>query len=309
MSNYSVTRLPPLNALRAFEAAARHMSIKLAAEELHVTPAAVTHQVKALEDALGVKMFHRHNRSLELTGAGAEIYPVLHEAFGAITLGLRNAVDRNSGQVTLNTLPSFAQKWLAPRLVRFREVHPEINLQITTSMSFVDFASEQVDAAIRIGDGNWPKLEATPLIEDDFFPVCAPSLLGAAPRTSDPAVLAHYPLMTTIRRRDDWRLWLQAAGMPEIDHRYQVTHDNSALALELAAHGMGFAMSRGVFALADIEAGRLVEPFNIRVPSGLAHYLVVPEAFSTRPEIKALKSWLLSEAQQIRAVSERLARI
>jgi len=309
MAKNIVSRLPPLNSLRAFEAAARHMSIKRAAEELHVTPAAVTHQVKSLEDAVRIKMFHRHNRALELTAAGEELYPVLHDAFASITLALRNTMSKNVGQLRLNTLPSFAQKWLAPRFIGFRELHPEINLQVTTSMSFVDFASEHVDAAIRIGKGNWPKLHATLLIEDDLFPVCAPHLLEEPPGKNNPEIVANYPMLTTIRRPDDWHLWLKEAGVSWINHQNQITHDNSALAQELAAHGMGFAITRGVFAQADIEAGRLVEPFPNRVKSGMGHYFVVPEAFANRPEIKALRSWLLSEMQRFRVATGRAEQV
>lgn len=297
MTNTPISRLPPLNALRAFEAAARHLSMKKAAEELHVTPAAVTHQVKALEDAIGVKLFHRKNRSLELTGPGREIQPVLHDAFAAITIALRNATWEKSSRITLNLLPSFAQKWLAPRLPRFRALHPSINLQITTSMAFVDFASEEVDAAVRIGTGSWPRLKADLLIEDEFYPVCAPHLLEGREDADDPAILAEFPLLTTIRRPDDWELWLKAAGVEGVSAHRQITHDNSALALEMAAHGLGFAMTRGVFATNDLESGRLIEPFQTRVRSGLGYYFVVPEAFASRPEIRIVRDWLIAEAQ------------
>ena len=296
MSDSPISRLPSLNSLRAFEAAARHLSMKKAAQEMHVTPAAVTHQVKALETALGIKLFRRANRSLELTQSGKEIYPVLHEAFAAIASAFSDLNWRKQGSVTLSLLPSFAQKWLAPRLPRFRATHPDITIQISTSMANVDFATADVDAAVRIGDGEWPRLRADLLLEDEFFPVCAPQLLEDVRDPADPATLARYPLLTTMRRPDDWRLWLEAAGVRGVNPQRQVMHENSALALEMAVHGLGFAITRKVFAMSDIETGRLVAPFATKVKSGLGFYFVCPEALAGRPEIRSVRNWLLTEA-------------
>lgn len=270
--------------------------MKKAAEEISVTPAAITHQVKALEEFLGIKLFRRRNRTLELTKTGQEIYPVLHEAFVSVSTALRNATWEKSSRVTLSLLPSFAQKWLAPKLIRFRAQHPEITIQITTSMAPVDFATEPVDAAIRVGQGRWPNLKSQLLIEDEFFPVCSPQLLDDVPDPTDPQILARYPLLTTVRRPDDWRIWLEAAGVTNVNPRRQFVHENSALALEMAVYGLGFAITRQVFAMHDIEKGRLVAPFSTKVKSGMGYYFVVPEAFANRPEIRAVRDWLVSES-------------
>lgn len=297
MKQVPISNLPPLKSLRAFEAAARHMSMKRASEEMHVTPAAITHQVKALEDFIGIKLFRRHNRVLELTATGEQLYPVLHAAFVSISTGLRNATWEKSNHVTLSLLPSFAQKWLAPRLVRFRKLHPQITIQVTTSMADVDFASEAVDAAVRIGTGNWPDLKVDLLLDDEFFPVCSPLLLEGIDDPSDPEILADQSLLTTMRRPDDWRLWLDAAGVGSVNPQRQVLHENSALALEMAVYGLGFAITREVFAMSDIEAGRLVAPFKTRVRSGMGYYFVTPKAFAARAEIKIVRDWLLAEAR------------
>ena len=210
-------RLPPLNAIRAFEAAARHLSFTRAAEELNVTQAAISHQIKGLEDVLGIPLFRRLNRALMLTEAGQTYLPPLREALDQIadaTARLKTA--DSGGALTISTLASFAAKWLVPRLPRFQERHPEIDVLISTTAQMVDFAQQDVDAAIRFGRGGWEGVRADRLLTEDIFPVCAPSLLEGSKPLLKPDDLSGFTLL-----HDDflygWTMWLQAVGAQGVD--------------------------------------------------------------------------------------------
>ena len=212
------TRLPPLNALRTFEAAARHLSFTKAAEELFVTQAAVSHQIRALEEHLGAPLFRRMNRALMLTDQGQVLLPAVRDAFDRLRAGVRRVEDLSSGgALTISTTPSFAASWLAGRLVRFQVLHPEIELQLGATSRPVDFAREGIDCGIRYGAGDWPGLVSQRLFETALLPVCSPSLLDGAHPLRQPADLAQHTLLHALDGIDDWRLWLRAAGVPEID--------------------------------------------------------------------------------------------
>src|ERR687893_2087202 len=206
-------RLPPLNALKAFEAAARHESFTRAAEELCVTQGAVSHQVKALETELGLKLFTRERQRLIITEQGREYLAVLRDAFDRIALGTERLKQRqSSGVLTVSTSPDFAAKWLVNRLGRFSEAHPEIDLRISATMHHVDFAREDVDVAVRHGDGNWPGLDAVRLSPEQLFAVCSPKLLSGPRSIQEPADILKHPLLH-IDDRKDWARWLEAAGL------------------------------------------------------------------------------------------------
>src|SRR6476469_7187320 len=208
-------RLPPLNALKAFEAAARHESFTRAAEELCVTQGAVSHQVKALEAELGIKLFNRERQRLIITEAGRDYLAVLRDAFDRIAVGTERLVQRQtSGVLTVSTSPDFAAKWLVNRLGRFAEAHPDVDLRVSATMHHVDFAREEVDLAVRHGDGNWPGLDTTRLSSEQLFPVCSPKLLTGRRALAKPADILKYPLIH-MDSRADWTKWLQAAGVDD----------------------------------------------------------------------------------------------
>src|SRR3954469_17678317 len=212
-------RLPPLNALKVFEAAARHESFTRAAEELSVTQGAVSHQVKALEAELGIKLFNRERQRLVITGAGRDYLTVVRDALDRIALGNERLLQRqNAGVLTVSTSPDFAAKWLMHRLGPFVEAHAEIDLRVSATLHHVDFAREEVDLAVRHGDGNWPGLDTVKLCSDQLFAVCSPRLLSGR-RASRPEDILKHPLIHT-ESRTDWTRWLQAAGIADA----QVTH-------------------------------------------------------------------------------------
>ena len=289
-------RLPPLNALRAFEAAARHLSFTRAARELNVTQAAISHQVKALEERLGLCLFRRLNRALLLTDAGQAYLPDLRDAFDRIdaaTRRLRAADD--SGPLTVSVLPSFAAKWLVPRLGRFRAVAPDIDVRIAPSNHLTDLDGEGVDIAIRYGGGAWPGVRAEPLMAEDVFPVCGPELARGEPPLVTPADLARHTLL----HDDDharWRMWLMAAEVADVDPGRGPVFTDSSLTIQAAVAGQGVALARSALANADLASGRLVRPFDITVPAKYAYYMVTPEGgAATRPKVVAFRDWLLAE--------------
>jgi LysR family transcriptional regulator, glycine cleavage system transcriptional activator len=291
-------RLPPLNAMRAFEAAARHLSFTKAAEELNVTQAAISHQVKALEEWLGVPLFRRLNRALLLTDAGQNYGPPLGQSFDL----LADATDRirdddNRGTLTVTTLPSIASKWLVPRLGRFRQAHPDIDLRIDASQHLSDFARENVDVAVRYGRGNWEGTRADRLMTEDFFPVCSPDLIDGDPPLHKLDDLHRHTLLHD-DNRTDWTVWFLAAGIAGGDPKRGPGFTDSSLVLQAAVDGQGVALGRSALAAADLAAGRLVQPFNISLPATFAYYLVCPEATAERPKIAAFRDWLLAEMTQ-----------
>ncbi|MGH6914593.1 MAG: transcriptional regulator GcvA, partial [Geminicoccales bacterium] len=267
-------RLPPLTGLRAFEAAARHLSFTRAAEELHVTQTAISHQIKALEERLGVQLFRRLPRSLLLTEEAQRYLPPVREAFDRIAAATEQlAAVSASGSVTVSVLPSFAAKWLVPRLGRFRIAHPDVDLRISTSSHLVDFAREDVDVGIRMGRGVYPGLRVDRLFGEVIVPVCNPQLLEGAHALRLPADLTHHVLL----HDDDatgWQLWLELAGVEGVEAARGPIFTDSAMVVQAAAEGQGVALARKVLAAGDLAAGRLVQPFEVSIPHDLAYYLV-----------------------------------
>ncbi len=294
------SRLPPLNALRAFEAAARHLSLTRAAEELGVTQAAVSHQVKGLEETLGVKLFNRLTRALALTPAGAALAPELEGAFVRIASAVERAREREAkGTVRLSLLTTIALTFLVPRLGRFAAKHPAIELRLETSARLVDFAREPIDAAIRYGSGGYPGLHADRLFDDALTPLCAPALARKIRKPED--VMEHALLDDNIIF-DEWKTWCTAAGVGHCPPRRRAaTFDSTRVAVEAAMEGMGIAIGAPFLFQAEIASGRLAQPLPLIVPSGRSYWFVCRTQDAERPTIKALREWLLDETAEWRA--------
>jgi LysR family transcriptional regulator, glycine cleavage system transcriptional activator len=297
--------LPPLNALRAFEAAARLMSFKKAADELAVTPAALSHQMRTLEEHLGVTLFQRHARGIVLTEAGRLLYPGTHAAFD----GLREAVRRLSRVQTDRVLvisagPGFTAKWLAPRLYRFLEAHPGIDARVSASSTSVNFAADDVDVAIRVSLGDHPGLHVERLMEERLLPLCSPRLLEGRKRLTSPADLARFTLIhidvpPPFPQGATWAHWMEQAGVTGIDAERGLRFNVVDHALDAAIAGAGVVMAHKVIASNDIAAHRLVCPFGPELPLFGRHYhLLCERGQQQRPKIRAFRDWLVSEIAQ-----------
>jgi LysR family glycine cleavage system transcriptional activator len=291
-------RLPSLNGLRAFEAAARHLSFTNAAQELNVTQTAISHQIRRLEEELGIRLFIRQNRSLALTQQAAEYLPGIRAAFQDLRAATDRLLRTGSDRVlTVSTLTSLAVKWLLPRLAPFQEQHPDIDVRITTSTELVDFRNSNVDAAIRYGRGQWPGLRSDWLMAEDLFPVCSPELLKGERALRQPEDLARTTLLHTSVTREDWRLWLTAAGLPvRIAESPGLTFDLAFMTIQAAIDGLGVAMGHTAYVADDVAKGRLVVPFDITMPSA-GYYFVMPEDKVVTPAIGAFRDWLIATAK------------
>ncbi len=287
--------LPPLNALRAFTAAARHLSFTRAAAELHVTQAAVSHQVKALEARLGTKLFRRLTRGLLLTDEGQALLPGLSDGFERLAAAVeRVGAKGGGGTLTVSLLTTFAVNWLVARLPRFQASHPAIEVRLTTTSRLVDFAREDVDVAIRLGAGNWPGLTAHKLLDEELSPLCAPTL---ARRLKTPADLARLTLLQDSSESDDWLTWFDAAGQRVPNATQGPGFDSTHIAVQAAIKGLGVAIGMPSMFAADLESGRLVQPFELVVKNGKANWLVYPEASALRPKIAHFRDWIVAEAR------------
>jgi LysR family glycine cleavage system transcriptional activator len=286
--------------LRAFEAAARHLSFTLAASELNVTQTAISHQIRRLEEELGIRLFIRQNRALALTPEARDYLPGIRAAFNDLRLATDRLLRKDDDKVlTISTLASLAAKWLLPRLTDFQEQHPGIDVRITTSTSLVDFQRDDVDAAIRYGRGQWQGLRADWLMADELFPVCSPSLLRGDKPLRQPEDLRGTTLLhTSNANSDDWRLWLTAAGQPgDIAKQPGITFDMIFMTIQAAIDGIGVAMGRTSYVQDDIAKGRLVVPFKIALPADAGFYLVSPQGRREAPKLAAFREWMIAATQ------------
>ena len=289
-------RLPPLNALRVFESAARHLSFTKAAEELFVTQGAVSHQIKALEEFLGQPLFLRRNRKLLLTEAGQAYLLPVRKALDDLRWATQRLQEQDSqGVLTVAVLPSFAARWLVPRLGRFRHQHPQIDIRLAPSAQLVDFSQSDVDVGIRYGRGHYPGLKVYRLMTEDIFPVCSPALLDGPHPLQTPADLVHFHLLHD-DVHVDWRTWLLAAGVDTINVDRGTVLDDSSMVIQAALAGHGVALARSVLVEDEIKAGRLIRPFKLSLPAEYAYYFVCPEQAAERPKIVAFRDWLFAEA-------------
>ena len=296
--------LPPLSALRAFEAAARHMSFSRAADELHVTPAAISHQIHALEQDLGVRLFHRMNRSIELTASARVLLPGLTEAFAGIQSSVRRLRTHNdTGTLTVTASPSFAAKWLVLRLHRFQEQCLEVDVRISATDNVVDLTKGDFDIAIRYGTGNYPGLDVELLFTNEVFPACSPQLLttGLPLRTPDDLPL-HNLIHDQAIERDPlvptWPMWLKAAGVKNVLATTGLSFNNMHLALDAAIAGHGVVLAQSTIAAADLAAGRLVRLFSLALPDQFAYYIVTAPGALERPKVRSFRDWLRCEADR-----------
>src|ERR1043166_568186 len=287
-------RLPQLNALKAFEAAARSESFTRAAEELNVTQGAVSQQVKALEETLGLKLFTRERQRLIITEAGRDYLAVVRDALDRIALGTERLLQRqSSGALTVSTSPDFAAKWLVNRLGRFAEKHPDIDLRVSASTQYVDFAREEVDVAIRHGDGNWPGLAVVRLYSERLFPVCSPKLISGRNRIVGASDLLKFPLLR-LEDAKNWTRLFEAAGITDPVGAGPVLNRASML-IDAAIDGQGIALARTALAAWDLINGRLVRPIDVSLRMANTYWIVCPKAASSVPKIVAFRDWVLAE--------------
>ena len=309
-------RLPPLNALKAFEAAARHLSVKKAAVELNVTPAAVSHQIRTLEEYLDLQLFHRYNRALELTDAARACLPKLREGFDCMAQAVERLRSHTSGgMLTVSAAPSFAARWLMPRLHRFIAAHHEIDVRVSARMrrvsvdGKVDVAEratietwlDDSDVAILYGHGHYPDMDVHRLLSLTITPICSPKLLTGEHPLRTPEDLKHHMLL-----HDDtgdmydgesfWEVWLDAAGVTGIDAKRGARFSHAVLAFEAAIDAVGVVASMPSLAAEELASGKLVMPFDLKVPLDSAYYLVCEPHAKTRPSVAAFRDWLIAEA-------------
>ncbi len=293
-------QLPPLNALRAFEAAGRHLSFTKAAAELNVTPAAIGHQVKALEDLLKVPLFHRLTRSLRLTDAGQAALPTLGEGFDRLAkavVDMRAQLD--SGLLTISVSPSFGAMWLVPRLEQFRAKHPDIEIRLDGTDRLVDVNRGDADVALRYGPGGYDGVRVDELFSHVNTPVCSPALLDGEHPLRQPDDLRHHTLLHIDWKEAEasWRMWLLAAGLSDIDSTRGPRFSMEAMAVQAALDGNGVALVGDVLVADDIAAGRLVRPFDpkLSTPLTFSYYLVTAADMVEQPKITAFRRWLLDD--------------
>jgi LysR family glycine cleavage system transcriptional activator len=301
--------------LRAFETAARHLSFAMAAKELHVTPAAISHQVKGLEENLGHRLFRRLKRGLELTRAGQVLLPRLSEGFARLGDAVEALHDiEDEGTLSVSAATSFATRWLAPRLHRFVGAHPELDVRINASTRLIDPSRdesgagdalegspvEDADIVVRFGTGDYPGFRVDKLLPVSVTPMCSPRLVAGAHPLRTPADLKQHVLIHDNVRFDNggglWDAWFEAAGMPGIDTSHGLRFSHAMLALEAAADGMGVALGMPVLAGSDLVSGRLVAPLSLALPLKFAYYIVSGADTAERADVAAFRNWLLAEA-------------
>ena len=296
-------RLPPLNSLRAFDAAVRHMSFQKAANELNVTPAALSYQIRQIEEDLELKLFKRMNRSVSLTKFGELIAPGIRDGFEQFNQAIRKLERQRSGEVlVISAGPAFTAKWLAPRLYRFLDKNAGVDARVSASLNVVDLDTDDVDVAIRFGQGKYDGCQSIKLFDEFVTPMCSPSYLQGDKPLATPSDLVHHTLIhddTHLGYFDlaDWRSWLVAAGASEVNPDLSGMHFNVAdHALDAAIAGSGVVLGRLVLAHSDLATGRLVMPFDLKLKTDFSFYSVCRASRVGDPMIVAFNDWLLDEA-------------
>jgi len=290
-------RLPPLKSLRAFEAAARHLSFTRAADELFVTQAAVSHQIKSLEEFLGVNLFIRRNRALLLTDEGQNYWPKIRDIFEILSSATEQVkAQRAGGALTVSVVPTFATVWLVPRLSKFNQLYPDIEVRLKASDESVDFVREDIDVAIYYDTGDYPGLHSKTLLNERLTPLCSPQLLEGKLGLKTPQDLKQHILLHD-GNTNDWRRWLKTAEVKGINLNNGPVFSHTAMVQQAAIYGQGVAMGHSVLSQADVQAGRLVQPFEIVMESDFSYDIVCPKESAQRPKIKAFTDWLLETVQ------------
>jgi len=294
-------RLPPLNALRAFEASARHRSFTRAAEELSVTPAAISHQIKGLEDILGARLFRRSKGTLMLTEEGQRLLPGVRKGFAAFNEAMENfALYHQTGPLNVALTPSFAAKWLIPRLEHFNARYPEIDIRITTTMELIDYEREGVDIGVRFGQGGYSDLVVELLLASEVTPVCSPQLLKGSKPLEKPEDIAHFTLLHDDSpllddTHPNWAMWLRAAEVTNVDPSHGMRFDSGSACINAAIEGVGIALARTALIDSDLAAGRLVKLFELSLPSDFGYYVAYPRRSEKLPKVMAFRDWLFEE--------------
>ena len=287
------TRLPPLNALRAFEASARHLSFTRAADELYVTQAAVSHQIKSLEEHLGIKLFMRKNRALLLTEEGQSYFLDIKDIFISLLESTERLLSRGAkGAITLSLPPSFAIHWLVPRLNEFNLLHPDIDVRIKAVDQSDGLLTEDVDVAIYYGRGQWPKVKSNKLHTEYLIPVCSPLVFDGDKPLDTPADLAQHTLLHD-SSRDDWKRWFKQLSIDPVNVNHGPIFSHSSMILQAAIHSQGVALAHNILAKPDIDAGRLICPFPDVLVNNSAYYVVCRESQADVGKIAAFREWLL----------------
>jgi len=297
-------RLPPLNSLRAFEATARHLSFSKAAEELFVTPAAVSQQVRILEDWLSVLLFRRLTREIRLTDAGQKALPLITEGFDKLAEGVgRLTDDDETGILTVTAAPTFAAKWLVPRLATFNERYPDLSVRLDASLGLVDYERDGIHIGVRLGAGNYPGMRVEKLLDETVIPAFSPALLEAEPPLRTLADLKHHRLLhvdwSDLAGAPTWQRWLDHAGITDVDGARGPVFTIENLAIQAAIAGQGVVLVSTIGIEEDLAAGRLVAPFDMPIPSHSAFWVVAPERTADRPKVMAFRDWLFEEAAKI----------
>lgn len=296
--------LPPLNGLRAFEAAARHLSFSRAAEELFVTPAAISHQIKGLEDFLGVTLFNRLTRTVTLTQKAQSVLPLISDAFDKFDIATRQLKENeSSGVLTVSTAPTFGAKWLLQRLGDFSDAHPEITVRLDARNEMVDFDRDGVDVGIRLGSGNYPGMRVDRLFLERVVPVCHPKYLkgkGALHTPSDlnNVTLLHVDWGNISGPLPDWQMWLASAGIEDVDATRGPTFTVEGMAISAAVKGAGIALASTYAVEEELESGQLVIPFTHTLLAEAAYWVVTPERKANHPRVKAFREWILETARE-----------
>jgi LysR family transcriptional regulator, glycine cleavage system transcriptional activator len=291
-------KLPPLAAIRAFEAAARHESFTKAAAELGMTQAAVSYQVKLLEDRLGMPLFLRLPRKVQLSEAGRRLAPPVAEAFRGLQAAFAALRDSAEGVLSISAVHTFATNWLVPRLGAFQIAHPNVAVRLEVSSRTIDFAREEFDIGIRSGGGVWPGIASHRLLSSEFTPLCSPAFLARVGPSITPADLLRLPRLDA--RDPWWRLWLERAGIadPGPPQSPGLTFNAQSMVGTAAMAGQGIAMLTPAFFRADIAAGRLVQPFDLIASDDHSYWLVYPQGRQNAPKIRAFRDWILGELRR-----------
>lgn len=296
--------LPPLSSLRSFEAVARQLSFSKAAKELHVTPGAVSQQIRALEELLGAKLFDRTRRWVALTDIATRMLPDIQAGLDSLSRACSSkTAPVGERTLTISVAPSFASKWLLPRLPGFYDQHPDVDLRISATVGLADFKRDKVDLAIRLGHGHYPGLHAEPLFTEALTPLCSPELLKGKGRLKTPDDLRKHRLIhdTSIPGGGEhaaWDRWLDLAGAKHVSAHRGAKFTLAELAMQAAIDGVGVVLGRIVLAERDLAAGRLVRPFKTTLPLDVSYFLVSSGATATRPEILHFRNWLFSALKQ-----------
>ena len=293
----AIRHLPPLNSLRCFEAAARKGSFNQAAEELFVTPSAVSHQIKTLEEFLGLKLFRREKRKAVLTAAGEKYLASVTHALDEIDSATRRLMTApNISAVNLAVAPAFLTRWLVPRLREFQQQHPDVELRLSASMGQIDFQHSDTDMAIYLGFGEWPDAEHHTLIQTRIVPVCSPKLLEGPTPLNTPEDLKKHTLLHVASRADEWPHVLEQNGMEEAGFVKGMSFSSTSLALNAAMEGLGIALSDISLIERELQLKQLVVPFDISLNTRKAFYLVYQENRPLTYSMEAFRDWILDQA-------------